>query len=69
MHQRQLSCSETMGNIIGVSIHKTSSEDDPSLSPTLSTWFVMLHEALQASAGKVDLIHMIVHTCTIKMGK
>ena len=45
------------------------SEDDPSLSPTLSTWFVALHEALQASAGKVDLIHMIGHACAIETGK
>ena len=46
-----------------------SSEDHPSLSPTLSTWFVALHEALQVGAGKVDLIHMIIHTHAIEMGE
>ena len=46
-------------HIQGVSIHKTLSEDDPSLSPTLSTQFVTLHEALKVSAGKVDLIHPV----------
>ena len=45
-----------------------SSEDIPLLSPTLSTLFIMLHEALQVSAGKVDLIHMIGCTCAIEMG-
>ena len=56
------------GTHLGVSIHETSSEDHPLLSPTLSTWFVSLHEALQASAGKVDLIHMIGRACAIEMG-
>ena len=45
------------------------SEDHPSSSPTLSTWFIVLHEALQASTGKVDLIHMIGHACAIETGK
>ena len=39
------------------------------LSPTLSTWFIALHEALQASTGKVDLIHMIGHAHAIETGE
>ena len=56
-------------HVWGVSIHEMSSEDHPLSSPTLSTWFVSLHEALQTSAGKVDLIHMIGHACTIETGE
>ena len=39
-------------HIQGVSIHKTSSEDNPSLTGTLYTSFPTLHKALQASAGQ-----------------
>ena len=57
-----------VGHTFRGSLYETSSEDHPLSSPTLSTWFISLHEALQASTGKVDLIHMIRHTRAIETG-
>ena len=52
----------------GCLFHKTSSEDNPLIDSYAKYKVRRLHKALQASAGWVDLIQMIRHTCAIETG-